>query len=85
MIFAVTSTSVMMPMVFCASLVPCEKLSAAADSNCSLRNQESICAGVDFRNSQYTSDHHEKAATSPISGATTMNASVSGHLPAISA
>ena len=31
--FELTSTAVMIPMVFCASLVPCDTLNAAEDTN----------------------------------------------------
>ena len=46
------STPVMIPMVFCASLEPCERLNAAAETNCSLRKYLSIFDGLEFRNSQ---------------------------------
>src|SRR5260370_36473265 len=42
------STAAMIPIVFCASLDPCAKLKAAAETNCSLRKYVSILAGLDF-------------------------------------
>ena len=42
----------MMPAVFCASLEPCARLNAAAETNWSLRKYLSILDGVEFRNSQ---------------------------------
>ena len=42
----------MIPMVFCASLEPCDRLKAAAESNWSLRKYLSIFDGVELRNSQ---------------------------------
>ena len=55
----VNSTPVMMPAVFCASLEPCDRLKAAAESNCSLRKYLSMRDGLELRNSQYTSDHQQ--------------------------
>src|SRR5512143_1012622 len=43
----VNSTPVMMPAVFCASFEPCERLNAAAESNCSLRKYLSMRDGLD--------------------------------------
>src|SRR5579871_4139855 len=50
--FAEYNTAATIPMVFCASLDPCAKLKAAAESNWSLRKYLSILAGVALRKSQ---------------------------------
>src|SRR5689334_4664863 len=73
---AAMSSIQMMPMVFCASLPPWPRLYAAADNNCSLRNQASIFCGARFRNSQKMATMNVKPRINPMTGATTMKIKV---------
>ena len=59
----------MMPIVFCASLAPCIRLKAAADTSCSRRNQPSTRRGAGVaehpqadRHQQQADDHARSAA-----------------------
>ena len=47
------SAPAMMPMVFCASLAPCKRLKAAADTSCILRKNLSTRRGAGFRSTQW--------------------------------
>src|SRR4051812_46354846 len=66
----------MMPIVFCASLPPCPRLYAPADTSCSRRNQRSTLAGLDLRNIHDTSTSSSPPSTNPISGEKKMKRTV---------
>src|SRR5215216_1291627 len=74
----------MMPMVFCASLPPCPRLKAAADSSCSRRNSPSTSAGVDRRKIHRLANISTKPSASPSSGDSGMNRMVFRRLSASS-
>src|SRR4051812_49729434 len=66
----------MIPMVFCASLVPWPSEYSAADTSCSTRNVLSTRRGSDRRNDHDRATMRKSASTNPITGATTMKISV---------
>src|SRR5918995_1695139 len=72
MYFAEYNTPAMIPIVFCASLAPCMRLNAAAETSCSRRNQPSTRLGGTQRNSQNIAVIRASPTVRPIIGATTM-------------
>ncbi len=66
----------MMPIVFCASLVPCPRLYAAADANCNLRNRLSTEFGAVFFTIHRVPAIIRKPRIIPISGDSTMKINV---------
>src|SRR5450756_213773 len=62
------SASVMTPMVFCASLLPCENAMKAADTGCRMRNQRLTGAGGHLRTSQKRPVMSSQAKTKPSAG-----------------
>ena len=66
----------MIPIVFCASLAPCIRLKAAADTSCIRRKNLSTRRGVARRKTQWLALMMNSPTTSPMSGATTMKMSV---------
>ncbi len=65
-----------MPIVFCASLVPCPSEYAAADTSCNTRKVLSTLRGSDRRRIQESATVSSSASMNPITGATTMKISV---------
>ena len=70
------SSSQMMPIVFCASLLPWPMLYIAEDTSCSLRNQRSVCLWVRRRQIQDNATMMIPESSMPRSGATTMKDAV---------
>ena len=66
----------MIPIVFCASFVPCPNEYSAAETSCSTRNALSTRRGNDRRSAHDSATVSTSARTKPITGATTMNTSV---------
>src|SRR6266849_9454874 len=62
----------MIPIVFCASLVPWPRLYAAAETSCMRRKSQSIRPGVAFRNVNTVSSIIKNPMTRPSIGASTM-------------
>ncbi len=71
-----TRSATMMPIVFCASFVPCPSEYAAADTSCSTRKVLSTLRGSDRRRIQESATVSSSASMNPITGATTMKMSV---------
>ena len=69
----------MIPIVFCASFVPCEREKNAAETSCARRNQRSTEAYAAFRKVQETATIRPNPNTIPISGERTMKESVLTH------
>src|SRR5205809_6490184 len=65
-----------MPIVFCASLVPCPSEYSAAETSCSTLKDLSTRRGSDRRNSHDSATVSSSASMNPITGATTMKTSV---------
>ena len=72
MYFEEYSTPAMIPIVFCASLAPCIRLKAAADTSCSRRNHWSTRPGRTLRSIQNVAVITSRPTRRPITGATTM-------------
>ncbi len=66
----------MMPIVFCASLLPWPMLYSADDSSCSRRNHWSTCRGDRLKKIQETQIMVRAPSSSPSTGEITMNATV---------
>ncbi len=84
------SSSQMMPMVFCASLLPWPMLYIAEEASCSRRNQRSTLRGAARTHAHDTPIFSRAPSVNPRSGATKMNAAVfrmpgasSGSAPAL--
>src|ERR1700694_4840082 len=65
---ALTRARVITPIVFCASLAPCEKETNALDTSCALRKRRFMGLGCPRRNTSSTSTVKRYASTNPISG-----------------
>src|SRR5882672_5283921 len=70
------STAKMMPIVFCASLPPCPRLYAAADTSCNLRKSLPTRDGDARRKIQYVAIMNSQPSARPMNGATKMNAPI---------
>ena len=66
------SSTVMIPIVFWASLPPWARLSSAEDTNCSTRKRRSTANGVDRTASHDVASTSSIASSSPISGDSTI-------------
>src|SRR6476646_11145358 len=62
----------MIPIVFCASLAPCVRLSNDDDTNCRIRNLLSTAKGVERNAIQDTARTNAMASIRPVSGDSTM-------------
>src|SRR6266540_366067 len=74
----------MIPMVFWASLPPCPRLNAAAETSCRRRKTPSTRRGAEPWNSQVAATISRNAKTRPNSGDSTMNRMVLRRLSAAS-
>src|SRR6266516_888252 len=72
----VTNSATMMPIVFCASFVPCPREYSAADTSCSTRNDLSTRRGKDRRKAHDNATVSSSANKNPMTGATTMKTRV---------
>ena len=73
---AVISSSQMMPMVFCASLLPCPMLYSADETSCRRRNQASTRLGDARRQAQDTAIISSAPSVIPSIGEMKMKAAV---------
>ena len=71
----------MIPIVFCASLAPCDSEKSAELTSCAPRKNRSTRAGGTFWKIQNTAVISMKPSAAPIIGESTMKSSVIGHLP----
>ena len=69
----------MIPIVFCASLVPCERENAAAEPSCARRNQRSTDPYGDLWKSHDIATISAHPTAMPMSGESTMKESVLTH------
>ena len=72
----VTRTPAMIPMVFCASLVPCPRLNSAAEISCNRRKYLSTLDGALPRKIHCSIVMKKRPSTIPITGERTMNNNV---------
>src|SRR5665648_981299 len=75
------SASVMTPMVFWASLLPCEKAMKPADTGCRRRNQRLTGAGGHLRTSQKRPVMSSQAKTKPSAGEPTIGRMIFSNTP----
>ena len=73
---AVNKTPAMIPIVFCASLVPCPRLNNAAENSCKRRKYLSTRDGAVPRNIHCSMDMNARPRIMPITGERTVNSSV---------